>query len=54
MMKERQTRLIGNVIPFRASMLLCIAFGILGTLIAGFLAVAAVVALAYRRALRGA
>ena len=47
--KERNTRLIGNVIPYRASVLACLAFGIVAGILGGLLAAAVVVGLAYRR-----
>jgi hypothetical protein len=52
LMKERRTRLIGNLIPYRASLLNCIALGIIAGLLGAFVATAIVMASAYRRALR--
>ena len=53
MTKERQTRLIGNVIPYRASVLACLAVGIVAGLLGGLVAAAIVVWRAYRRGATG-
>ena len=51
--RDRPTRLIGNVIPVRASLLPCIAVGLVVGMLAGLLAAAVVVARAYRRGATG-
>lgn len=51
--KERRTRLIGNVIPYRASVLASLAFGIVAGLFGGLVAAAVVVWRAYRRGATG-
>ena len=51
--KDRPTRLIGNVIPYRASILPPLAFAIVATVLAGLLGGAIVVARAYRRGAPG-
>lgn len=52
-MQERQTRLVGNVMEERASLLVPLAIGIVGAIFAALLASAVVFGLAYRHAVRG-
>jgi len=51
--RDRPTRLIGNVIPYRASILPPLAFAIVATVLAGLLAAAIVAARAYRHGTSG-